>query len=219
MSDSSRKGPFEVVDGQDSFPSFSKKPDVAKFSATELRFRLSYMMELIEGDGDWLKCLHYKDVKGALVGRSDLEFLMKLGRCVTVDDLMAAFTEWPRCGDQSPLAGLLLGLVSEVRTKVRRLSEFDACQTSSDQFGNARSVEFGGALGVSVGHLSLTSTKDSEAVIYGFLERDDPSVKLVLEFPDGQIIDSFDEDGLVLNLRRTAVTAPIALLEVRVRRL
>lgn len=212
----------ELFAGQNVCPAFTAPPILKELKTKELRFRAGLAVDAVR-DGDWLQLSHHKVDRGLLVGKLDEVMLLQLGSCVSVDGLIEIFSSWHRLGPSSALVSSLKMCRADAQlgasvSYVRKIGDYDLCRSSLEQDGSVRGVEFSDDV-VVAGQLTLLGLPGQGLSIYGFLERSDPSVALALELPSGEIIENFDEDGPVLNLRRMPLATPIALLDVRVRRL
>jgi hypothetical protein len=166
--------------------------------------------------------LHDQPVAG-VVSVSDIDTLLALGNCKSIDGVIDVLNRWNRLGPNSTLVNSLKACRLDAQLGAQagygpKISEFAHHTPSFDQNGAARAVEFSDHV-VAAGQLSLMGSPETTQSIYGFIERVDHNAKLALELPTGEVIDTFDEDGATLNLRRMLLAAPIALLDIRVRRI
>ncbi|WP_141400577.1 hypothetical protein [Magnetospirillum sp. 15-1] len=207
--------------GQERMRHMHNPPDLRDLGTRELRFQTTGVIGALT-QGDWLRISHYGTKIGGIIRLDDLEFLTRIGDAATVDDLMAALVEWKRCGPTAPLVGALNTLKAEAKAGgavgyVRRLGDFEHCQPSPSEVAAPRSVEFGDAE-LPSGQFALAGSADGRTFLHGFIERADLNAKFLLELPNGETISDFDEDGATLNLRRTPLSSPICLHDIRVRK-
>lgn len=212
---------FPVTIDRSGFEFFTDAPNLREVMTKELRFRAGQVIDMLKC-GDWLMLKHHKVCAGGIIDKDDLQFLINMGACPSVSLLVEHLSVWRRCGPNSPLVAALKRVQFDAKlgqgaTYTLSLSDFDNCVPLHGADGTVRSVEFADA-DIVAGQLSVAGTPEAGQFISGFLERADPDVMLALDLPNGEVIDCFDEDGAVLNLRRTRLSSPIALLEVRVRR-
>lgn len=218
------KGPkIEPVQPDPNIPVlYAAAPNIWKCGNRELRHHTREVTNKV-GDGGWMLVQHYRDRICAIVGTQDFDMLMELGSCASIDQLIDVFSRWERLGPASMLVNALK--TTAVNAKVgassgfsQKVIDFSRCEPSYQQDGSVRAVDFAGDM-IHDAQLTLRGTAETGFSLNGFLERDGPEAKFALELPTGEVIDTFDEDGATLNLRRTPLSAPIALLDVRVRRL
>lgn len=212
---------FPIVVDRSAFELFTCAPNLREVMTKELRFRAGQVVDMLKF-GDWLMLKHHKVCAGGIIDKDDLQFLMNMGACPSVSLLIEYLSNWRRCGPNSPLVAALKRVQFDAKlgqsaAYTLRLSEFDNCVPLHGVDGTVRSVEFADA-DIVAGQLSVAGTPEAGQFISGFIERADPDVMLALDLPNGEVIDCFDEDGAVLNLRRTRLSSPVALLELRVRR-
>ncbi|OJX79952.1 MAG: hypothetical protein BGO92_03320 [Magnetospirillum sp. 64-120] len=150
---------------------------------------------------------------------NDLFFLSELEKASDIKSLLRVLENWERCGPDAPVVLALKGMVAETRRGSPALADFPECVPSNGPDGGVRAVEFGGGEHVTTGQLAIMGTSEGRQYLHGFIERAATGARIVLELPNGQIIDSFEEDGSLLYIRRTLLNSPISLLDVRVRRI
>lgn len=187
----------------------------------ELRLHTREVTDKVAAN-DWVIVSHYKKEICALVAVEDLDFLESIAHCSDLESVIDALSHWRRLGANAPLVNALKSAALESKAALAdsfapRVAEFPRCEPSTHPDGSVRAVDFGGSIAVDA-QLTLRGSAETGYSLNGFLERQDPNVSLVLELPNGEIVSEFDEDGAVLNLRRVAVSEPVALLDIRVRK-
>jgi len=149
--------------------------------------------------------------------RSDQEFLEGLAAASDAKSLITVLREARSFGPTHPAVASLGAVVDEARRHAPALSDFAECVPSYDAHGDVRSVQFGGGDHIKSGQLAIMETTEGRQYLHGFIERVQIGADVVLELPNGQIIEQFDQDGSVLYLKRTLLDAPVALLDIRAR--
>lgn len=149
----------------------------------------------------------------------DLIFLSELEKASDIKSLLRILENWRRCGPDAPVVLALKGMMAETQKGAPALTDFPECVPSNGPDGGVRAVEFGGGGHVTAGQLAIMGTSEGRQYLHGFIERAEAGARIILELPNGQLIDSFEEDGSVLYIRRTLLNSAISLLDVRVRRI
>jgi hypothetical protein len=248
----------KINEGEERYYNFENDLNIRSFGAREFRFKTTDIIKSVDKN-EWLVFTHYGEDKGAIVSKSDLDFLSLIGNATHISDLVEAFENWDRAdvdapfihllervrSDQEFLEGLaaasdakslitvlrearsfgpthpavasLGAIVDEARRQAPALSDFAECVPSYDANGDVRSVQFGGGDHIKSGQLAIMETTEGRQYLHGFIERVQVGAAVVLELPNGQIIEQFDQDGSVLYLKRTLLDAPVALLDIRAR--
>lgn len=216
------KGFEPVWLGHERFPHLKDPPNLCDLGLRELRFQTSHVTTAL-ADGDWLRISNYGNPIGGVVRIDDLDFMINLCNCTNVDQMVAALVGWKRLGPTASLVSALNLLKADAKAGatlgyVRRLGDYEHCTPRPEDDANPRAVEFGDAA-LPFGQLALAGAADGRIYLHGFLERSDADAKFILELPNGETITAFEEEGAALNLKRTLLSSPICLHEIRVRRL